>query len=151
MKLATFILCLLVIVDIVVGALLCIVFGSSLALILKETLKAYLDTFTESLLDSLWIIGILILIPLVYIIPMTLHVYKAYKGEKELSLAFKICLLLFVSIIGGILLLLDDELKKSNLFNKAAKETNSTNNVNVDNEGVVIDNPPDDKGTNNNP
>lgn len=48
------------------------------------------------------------LIPLIWYIPMTIHVYKAYKGEEDLSVGFKVCVLLFVNLIGGILLLCDD-------------------------------------------
>ena len=48
------------------------------------------------------------LIPLIWCIPMTIHVYKAYKGEEDLSVGFKVCVLLFVNLIGGILLLCDD-------------------------------------------
>ncbi len=51
------------------------------------------------------------LIPLIWMIPMTVSVYKAYKGEKELSTGFNVCVLLFVSLIGGILLLVDGEEK----------------------------------------
>ncbi len=49
------------------------------------------------------------LIPLCWCIPMTISVYKAYKGEKELGVGFKVCTLLFVSLIGGILLLCDND------------------------------------------
>lgn len=49
-----------------------------------------------------------VLIPLIWCIPMTIHVYKAYKGEEDLSVGFKVCVLLFVNLIGGILLLCDD-------------------------------------------
>ena len=48
-------------------------------------------------------------IPLIWCIPMTIKVYKAYKGEETLSTGFKVCTLLFVSLIGGILLLVDNE------------------------------------------
>ncbi len=49
------------------------------------------------------------IIPLAWCIPMTIKVYKAYKGETELSTGFDVCVLLFVNLIGGILLLCDDE------------------------------------------
>ena len=52
--------------------------------------------------------GILI-IPLAWMIPMTIMIYKASKGERELSLGFKICTLIFNNIISGILLLVDKE------------------------------------------
>lgn len=50
-----------------------------------------------------------LLIPLIWCIPMTIKVYKAYKGEATLSVGFKVCTLLFVSLIGGILLLCDKD------------------------------------------
>lgn len=50
-----------------------------------------------------------LLIPLLWCVPMTIMVYKAYKGELELSTSFNICVLLFVSLIAGILLLCDND------------------------------------------
>lgn len=49
------------------------------------------------------------LIPLCWCIPMTVSVYKAYKCEKTLGTGFKICTSLFVNLIGGILLLCDND------------------------------------------
>ncbi len=49
------------------------------------------------------------LIPLAWCIPMTVSVYKAYKGEEYLSTGFKVCTLLFVSMIGCILLLCEND------------------------------------------
>lgn len=49
------------------------------------------------------------LIPLAWCIPMTIKVYKAYKGEEILTTGFNVCVLLFVSLIAGILLLCDDD------------------------------------------
>ena len=39
-----------------------------------------------------------LLIPLIWCIPMTMSVYKAYKGEKELTTGFKVCTLLFLNL-----------------------------------------------------
>ncbi len=50
-----------------------------------------------------------LLIPLAWCIPMTIKVYKAYKNDEKLSVGFDVCVLLFVSLIGGILLLCDNE------------------------------------------
>ncbi len=50
-----------------------------------------------------------LLIPLAWCIPMTIKVYKAYKEDTELSVGFDVCVLLFVNMIGGILLLCDNE------------------------------------------
>lgn len=49
------------------------------------------------------------LIPLIWCIPMTIRVYKAYKGEDYLTVGFKVCVLLFVSLVSGILLLCDQD------------------------------------------
>ena len=49
------------------------------------------------------------LIPLCWMIPMTVHIYGAYKGTKTLSVGFKVCTLLFVNLISGILLLCDSD------------------------------------------
>ena len=49
------------------------------------------------------------LIPLAWIIPMLIKLNKAMKGEVQLSTGYKICFLLFVSLIGGIVLLCDDK------------------------------------------
>jgi len=51
------------------------------------------------------------LIPLCWCIPMTISVYKAYKGEKVLTVGFNVCVLIFVSFIAGILLLCDNDQK----------------------------------------
>ena len=48
-------------------------------------------------------------IPLLWCIPMTVHVYKARNYETTLSTGFKICTLLFLSLVGGILLLCDND------------------------------------------
>lgn len=39
------------------------------------------------------------LIPLAWCIPMTIKVYKAYKGEEELGTGFMVCTLLFVNMV----------------------------------------------------
>lgn len=49
------------------------------------------------------------LIPLLWCIPMTMKVYKAYKGEETLTAGFNVCVLLFVDLIAGILLLCDND------------------------------------------
>lgn len=49
------------------------------------------------------------LIPLCWTIPMTVKIYKAYKGEVKLSTGFKVCSLIFLSLVSGILLLVDQD------------------------------------------
>ena len=48
------------------------------------------------------------IIPLIWCIPMTLAVYNSYKNGTKLGVGFKVCTLLFVSLIGGIFLLIDE-------------------------------------------
>lgn len=49
------------------------------------------------------------IIPLCWTIPMTVHYFKAVKESRPVGLGFKICSLLFVSLVGGILMLCDNE------------------------------------------
>lgn len=55
---------------------------------------------------SCWLI-----LPLAWMIPMTVHSWSIYKGKKPNTVAFGVCTLIFVSIVGGILLLVS---KKDN-------------------------------------
>lgn len=49
------------------------------------------------------------LIPLAWLIPMTVKINRRRKTNEPLSVGFKICTLLFGSLISGILLLCDAE------------------------------------------
>lgn len=48
------------------------------------------------------------LIPLIWCIPMYQKVNRYLKGEETLTTGFKVCVLLFVNVIAGILLLVDE-------------------------------------------
>lgn len=48
------------------------------------------------------------LIPLAWIIPMTVSLFNKSKTGEKVSTGFKVCTLLFVNVIAGILLLCDD-------------------------------------------
>ena len=50
----------------------------------------------------------LCIIPLAWCIPMVIKVKHAMDGKGQLSVGFKVCYLLFVSLIGGVLLLCDE-------------------------------------------
>lgn len=53
-----------------------------------------------------------LIIPLAWLIPMTVHSWGIYKGNKPNTVAFGVCTLIFANLIGGILLLVskkDDE------------------------------------------
>ena len=45
------------------------------------------------------------IIPLAWMIPMTVHTWGIYKGRKPNTAGFGVCSLIFVGLIGGILLL----------------------------------------------
>ena len=47
----------------------------------------------------------LLLFPLAWCIPMTVHLFHEKKNGHVVGIAFKVCTLLFVSAISGILLL----------------------------------------------
>lgn len=51
------------------------------------------------------------LLPLAWMLPMTLGISDRLKEKREISIAYKVCTMLFVSVIGGLLLLLADELE----------------------------------------
>lgn len=42
---------------------------------------------------------------LAWMIPMTIHCWRIYKGERYNTVAFGVCMLIFVSVVAGILLL----------------------------------------------
>ena len=52
-----------------------------------------------------------LIIPLAWLVPMTVHSWGIYKGTKPNTVAFGVCTLIFASLIGGILLLVS---KKDN-------------------------------------
>lgn len=49
------------------------------------------------------------ILPLCWCIPMTLHYNKVTKEGREVGTGFKICTLLFVNLIAGIVMLVDEE------------------------------------------
>lgn len=49
------------------------------------------------------------LIPLAWCIPMTISYNKHIKNGEPVDIAFKICTLLFVSLLAGIFMLVDDD------------------------------------------
>ena len=53
-------------------------------------------------------LGILI-IPLFWCIPLTMKVYRAYKGTDFLETKDKVLILIFVNLLGGLLLLIDSD------------------------------------------
>lgn len=55
------------------------------------------------------LVGFVFLIPLAWCIPMTVVYWKSVNEKKPVSVGFKVCTLLFVSLVAGILMLCDSE------------------------------------------
>ena len=49
------------------------------------------------------------LIPLAWMIPMTVHSWGVYKNTKQNTVAFGVCTLIFVNIVSGVLLIVSGE------------------------------------------
>ena len=56
------------------------------------------------------IVNAILLIPLCWCIPMTVNLFKKLENKEKCSAKFKICTLIFVSLVSGILLLCDDNI-----------------------------------------
>lgn len=69
------------------------------------------DSEVFSIAISYIVIAVLALVTLIYRIPMTITISKAIKNKTSLSVAFKVCTLLFLNVISGILLLCASENK----------------------------------------
>ena len=57
-----------------------------------------------SLIATCWTI-----VPLIWMIPMTVHTCKLYKGKKANTVFFGVCTLIFGSLVAGILLLISEK------------------------------------------
>ncbi len=51
------------------------------------------------------------LIPLAWSIPMTVHYWRCVRDGRSVGLGFKICSLIFVNTVAGILMIVSDDLK----------------------------------------
>ena len=49
------------------------------------------------------------IIPLAWMLPMTLSLHRKMENKEPISVTFKVCTLLFVSLVAGILLLCTDD------------------------------------------
>ncbi|KAB8287913.1 DUF2510 domain-containing protein [Bifidobacterium avesanii] len=66
-----------------------------------------LAAFVLNLLSTIgtgWLI-----IPLAWMVPMTVHSWRLYKGERANTTAFAVCDLIFCSVIAGVLLLISQK------------------------------------------
>ena len=103
----------------ILGAVACVgisIFFFVAAITLNEVgaLDVYLsDSINFTLLTRVYFIcSIVILLPLFYIIPMIAHYFKATKNKQPVGTAFKICTLLFLNMIAGILMFCDNSESK---------------------------------------
>ncbi len=86
----------------IIGCALCLFY----VLYMAEQISA--DNKAEGINFPTWIC-IFCLLPLAWKIPMTVSYFKKTKNNYEISIAFKICALLFVDPIAGILMLCDNK------------------------------------------
>ena len=67
----------------------------------------------KTVIKIFMIIGVIsnafLLIPLIWCIPMYNRVNKYLNGEETISTGYKVCVLLFVNLIAGILLLIQND------------------------------------------
>ncbi len=56
------------------------------------------------------VLGAFAIIPLAWCIPMTVFTFRSFKSGEKLSKGFKICSLLFVSLVAGIIMLCSDDM-----------------------------------------
>ena len=76
----------------------------------KRTLRMVAFIFNLiSLITVCWLI-----IPLAWMIPMTVYSWGIYKGTKPNTTVFGVCTLIFLSLVGGILLLVSGEDRPAN-------------------------------------
>ena len=68
-----------------------------------------LQTAAKVFLILSCISGGLLIIPLLWMLPMTISYFNACKEGRAVSTGFKICTLLFINMIAGILMLIDSE------------------------------------------
>ncbi len=103
----------------VLGIVACV--GLSIFFFVAATALNEVNAFDGYLVGSInltllirvyFICSIVTLLPLFYIIPMTAYYFKATKNKKPVGTAFKICTLLFVNMIAGILMICDNNENK---------------------------------------
>lgn len=80
-----------------------------------KTSSAITETSTLKLVVKIFmIIGCvawagLFLIPLCWTVPMTIYYWKSVDNHKPVSIIFKVCSLIFVNLIAGIIMLCDND------------------------------------------
>ena len=73
----------------------------------KQNDNAYTIAYVFMVIGT--VISAFLIIPMCWTIPMTIYYKNAHERGEDVSLAFKICTLLFVSLIGGIFMFVNDD------------------------------------------
>ena len=82
-----------------------------------EGYPEYLDYVDSCKLMSViyLVLGFVFLLPLIWITIMIKHYFKATRNQEPVGVGFKVCTLIFVSLVAGILMLCDTSGKKKQL------------------------------------
>ncbi len=75
----------------------------------SESDQAGLETAAEVFMVISLVVSAFTIIALAWNIPMTVHVFRCVKRNLHIGVGFKVCALLFCSLVGGILLLCRNE------------------------------------------
>ena len=67
-----------------------------------------LQTVNKVLLVLTCIASAFAILPLIWVLPMTIHYFNATKNGYDVGTGFKVCTLIFVNLIVGILMLCDN-------------------------------------------
>jgi uncharacterized membrane protein YvbJ len=54
-------------------------------------------------------ISAIFILPLAWVLPMTIHYCNAISNHQKVGIGFKICTLIFVNTVAGVLMLIDDD------------------------------------------
>lgn len=90
-------------------AVICVRCGCKTDAIKKQSDSTTLKTIAKIFMVLSCIVLGWSLIPLIWTIPMTVKYWNDVKYNRPTSTAFKICSLLFVNVIAGIVMLCDNE------------------------------------------
>ena len=85
-----------------------IIFGILAAVTYQETTQPPVDLETEGAWIGLMVMAIYmcaLALPLAWVIPMTVNYFKKTKAGKPMTVAFKVCMLLFVNLLVGVFML----------------------------------------------
>lgn len=95
--------------ELLADAVICTNCGCAVAPIKRKKDKSGLITAVKVLMIIGTVFNGLNLIPLAWCIPMTVSYFKKINNGEEISTRFKVCTLLFVSMIAGIIMLCDND------------------------------------------